>query len=49
MKYTVEIASDGMTCLSSSTKIGTGVQAKLRFRLNNFRGCNAGITDGRDL
>jgi hypothetical protein len=29
--------------------IGTGVQAILRFFLRNLRGCNVGITDGRDL
>jgi hypothetical protein len=28
-------------------KIGTGVQAKLRFRLSNLNGCNVGFTDGR--
>jgi hypothetical protein len=30
-------------------KIGTGIQAILRFCLRNSRGCNAGITDGRDV
>jgi hypothetical protein len=30
-------------------KIGAGVQAILRFGLRNMRGCNIGITDGRDL
>jgi hypothetical protein len=29
-------------------KIGTGVQAILRFCLRNFRGRNVGITDERD-
>jgi hypothetical protein len=28
-------------------KIGTGVQAILRFCLRNLRGFNVGITDGR--
>jgi hypothetical protein len=26
-----------------------GVEALLRFYLSNFNGCNAGVTDGRDL
>jgi hypothetical protein len=30
-------------------KIGTGVQAILRFRLSNLKGCNIGIIDGNDL
>jgi hypothetical protein len=30
-------------------EIDTGVQAKLKFYLRNLRGCNVGITDGRDL
>jgi hypothetical protein len=35
--------------LDGFTKIGTGVQAILRCCLRNLRGCNVGITDGRDL
>jgi hypothetical protein len=31
------------------TKTDAGVQAILRFSLRNLRGCNVGITDGRDL
>jgi hypothetical protein len=49
MKYAVEIASCGMIYLMSFIKIGTGVQAILRFGLRNLRGCNVGITDGRDF
>jgi hypothetical protein len=30
-------------------KIGTGVQAILKFRLSNFEGCDVGITDGMVL
>jgi hypothetical protein len=30
-------------------KIGRGVQAILRFFFRNLRGCNVGITDGRDI
>jgi hypothetical protein len=46
MKYAVEMASCGMIYLQSFMNIGTGVQAILRFRLRNLRGCNVGITDG---
>jgi hypothetical protein len=49
--YAIEMASGGMiySYVSSFKKVGTGVQAILRFCLRNLRGCNAGITDGRDL
>jgi hypothetical protein len=30
-------------------KIGTGIQAILRFCLRYLKWCNVGITDGRDL
>jgi hypothetical protein len=49
MKYTVEIALCGMIHLSSFMTIVTGVQAILLFCLRNLRGCNVGITDGRDF
>jgi hypothetical protein len=49
MKDAVEIASRGRIYLPTFMKIGTGVQAILRLCLNNFKGCNVGITDGRDL
>jgi hypothetical protein len=42
MKTVAEIASGGM-------KTGRGLQAILRFRLRNLRGCNVGITEGSDL
>jgi hypothetical protein len=45
----VEIVSCGMICVPSFIKIGTGVQAILRFCFRNLRGCNVGITDERDL
>jgi hypothetical protein len=32
-------------CVPSFMKIGSGVQAILRFRLINLRGCNVGNTD----
>jgi uncharacterized protein YraI len=49
MNYAVEMGSGGMIYFPSFTKTGTGVQAILRFCLRNLRGCNVGITDGRDL
>jgi hypothetical protein len=49
MKYAVGVALCGMICIASFTKIGAGVRAMLRFSLSNFRCCNIGITDGRDL
>jgi hypothetical protein len=49
MKYAVKVASYGMIYLPSFMKIGTGVQAILRFCLRNLRVCNVGITDGKDL
>jgi hypothetical protein len=33
----------------SFMKIANGVQEILKFCLRNLRGCNVGITDGRDL
>jgi hypothetical protein len=39
----------GMIFLPSIMKIGTGLQAILRFCLRNLRGSNVGITGGRDL
>jgi hypothetical protein len=46
--YTVEMASCGIIYLPRFMKIGTGIQATLRFSLRNLR-CNVGITDWRDL
>jgi hypothetical protein len=34
--------------IPSIMKIGTSVQAILRLCLRNLRGCDAGMTDGRD-
>jgi hypothetical protein len=47
--YAVEMVSCGMLSLPGFMKIGTGVQAILRYRLRNLRGCSVGITDGRDF
>jgi hypothetical protein len=47
--YAVELVSSGIIYTPSFMKIGTGVQAILRFDLRNLRGCNYGITDGWDL
>jgi hypothetical protein len=49
MMYTVEMASCGIIRLQSFMKIGTDIQAILRFCLRNMRGCNIDITDGKDL
>jgi hypothetical protein len=35
--------------ISDFMKIGTGVQAILRLDLRNLKGCNVGITNGRDM
>jgi hypothetical protein len=49
INYTTEMVSCGMIYIFSFMKIETGVQAILRSCLSNFRSCNIGITDGRDL
>jgi hypothetical protein len=47
--YAVEVASCGMVYAPSFMKIGRGVQAILRFCLRSLRGCDVGISDGRDF
>jgi hypothetical protein len=49
MKCAIEMGSGGIIYISSFMKIGRDVQVILRFRLRNLKGCNAGITDERDL
>jgi hypothetical protein len=49
MVYDAVMVSCGMIYLQSFMKTGTGVQAILRVFVSNLKGCNAGITDGRDL
>jgi uncharacterized protein YraI len=49
MMYAVDMASCGIIYAPSFMKIGRGVQAILRFCLNNLRGCDVGVTDGRNL
>jgi hypothetical protein len=49
LKYTVQMTSCGIIYIQSFMKIGTGVQAILRFRLINLRGYNVDITNGRGL
>jgi hypothetical protein len=49
MQYPVETASCDMIYSPGLMKTGTGVQTILRFHPSNLRGCNVGITDGRDL
>jgi hypothetical protein len=47
MIYAIEMASCVMIYLPSFMKIGKGIHVILRFCLNNFRGFNVGITDGK--
>jgi hypothetical protein len=51
--YAIEMDSGGTIYIyiykPPFMKIGTCVQATLRLCLRNLRGCNIGITDGRDL
>jgi hypothetical protein len=49
MIYAVKMASCGMVNSPSFLKIGTDVEAILRFCLCSLKGCNYGITDLRDL
>jgi hypothetical protein len=49
MKYAVEMASCGMMHVRSFMKICASIQVILRCCRRNLRGCNAGITDGRNL
>jgi hypothetical protein len=41
--------SCGMIYISNYIKHGTGIQGILQFCLSSLRGCNVGLTDGRDL
>jgi hypothetical protein len=49
MLYAVEMASPGILYLQSIMKIGTGIQAILRFCLSNWKGRCVRIIDVRDL
>jgi hypothetical protein len=49
MKSHVAMALCGMMYVPSFVKIGTGIQATLRFCHRNLRDCNAGNTVWRDL
>jgi hypothetical protein len=49
MKCRVEMGSDGVVYILCFMNTGVAVRALLRFRLSNLKGCNVGITDGRDL
>jgi hypothetical protein len=49
MEYAVKMGSCGMMYIPIFIKIGTGIQAILKFCLRNLRGCNDGITDVRNL
>jgi hypothetical protein len=45
----LEMDSCGVIYISNFMKMDTGAQAVLGFGLGNVRGCNVGITGGRDL
>jgi hypothetical protein len=45
LEYAVEMA----LYIKSFMKVGTGLQATLRYCLGNLRDCIVGITDVRDL
>jgi hypothetical protein len=49
MYFTVGIDSRVMIYIQSSTNIIIGLQAIFRFCHNSLKGCNVGITDGREL
>jgi hypothetical protein len=49
MWYVIEMAFCSMIQIPSFMKIGAGVQTVFRLCLTNLRGCNVGITNGRDL
>jgi hypothetical protein len=49
VKCTVEMGSGSMTYIPSFMKTGIGAERTLRFRLSNLKGCNVGITNGRNL
>jgi hypothetical protein len=49
MMYAVEVASCGMIHSPSFLKLGTDIQAILRFYPSNLNGYNVGIMDGRNL
>jgi hypothetical protein len=49
MKCAVETSSGGMIYIPLFIKIGTGVQAILRFCIRNLKGYNVGITHEENL
>jgi hypothetical protein len=49
MKRSVGTGSGVMTYIPTFMKTGRGVERILRFCLRNLKGCNVGITDGRDI
>jgi hypothetical protein len=48
MMHFVDMGSCSIIYLPSFMKIGTGIQATLRFCLSNLKGTNVGSTDDRD-
>jgi hypothetical protein len=51
MKCAIEIVSGGMiySYIPNPVKTCTGVLAILRVWFSNMKGCNIGVTNGRDL
>jgi hypothetical protein len=49
MEYGITMASCGMIYIPSFMKIDEGLQEILRFCLRDLRGCNHGITYGKNL
>jgi hypothetical protein len=49
VSHAVEMAADGMIWMPSFMAVGLGMQVMLRFFFDNSRGCNVGITNGRNL
>jgi hypothetical protein len=49
MKCPVEMGSGGIKNVPSSMTIGSNIEVTLGYVLNNLKGCNFGITDGRDF
>jgi hypothetical protein len=47
--YAVEMGSGSIIYIKSLMKIGTGVQAILKFCLTDLKGRNVGITEGNNL
>jgi hypothetical protein len=49
VSYAIEMGLGAVILVPIFMRIGVGIQAILRFRLRNLRGCTVGITDERDF